>query len=113
MPQRPKYLWTLPMFHCNGWCFPWTVTALAGTHICLRRTEPGPIYQSIIDHRVDHMCGAPIVMGMLVNASSKEQKNLPHVVKILTAGAAPPSAILEQIETLGFDVTHAYGLTEC
>jgi len=113
MPQRPKYLWTLPMFHCNGWCFPWTVTALAGTHICLRRTEPGPIYQSIIDHRVDHMCGAPIVMGMLVNASSKEQKNLPHAVKILTAGAAPPSAILEQIETLGFDVTHAYGLTEC
>ena len=113
MPQRPKYLWTLPMFHCNGWCFPWTVTALAGTHICLRRTEPGPIYQSIIDHQVTHMCGAPIVMGMLVNASSQEQKTLPHSVKILTAGAAPPSAILEQIEALGFDVTHAYGLTEC
>ena len=113
MPQRPKYLWTLPMFHCNGWCFPWTVTALAGTHICLRRTEPGPIYQSIIDHKITHMCGAPIVMGMLVNASSQEQKTLPHSVKILTAGAAPPSAILEQIETLGFDVTHAYGLTEC
>ena len=113
MPQRPKYLWTLPMFHCNGWCFPWTVTALAGTHICLRRTEPGPIYQSIIDHQVTHMCGAPIVMGMLVNASSQEQKTLPHSVKILTAGAAPPSSILEQIETLGFDVTHAYGLTEC
>ena len=113
MPQRPKYLWTLPMFHCNGWCFPWTVTALAGTHICLRRTEPGPIYQSIIDHQVTHICGAPIVMGMLVNASSQEQKTLPHSVKILTAGAAPPSAILEQIETLGFDVTHAYGLTEC
>ena len=113
MPQRPKYLWTLPMFHCNGWCFPWTVTALAGTHICLRRTEPSPIYQSIIDHQVTHMCGAPIVMGMLVNASSQEQKTLPHSVKILTAGAAPPAAILEQIETLGFDVTHAYGLTEC
>tara|TARA_Y100000588_G_scaffold344362_1_gene390549 strand:+ start:694 stop:2331 length:1638 start_codon:yes stop_codon:yes gene_type:complete len=113
MRQRPKYLWTLPMFHCNGWCFPWTVTALAGTHICLRRTEPGPIYQSIIDHKIDHMCGAPIVMGMLVNAASREQKNLPHTVKILTAGAAPPSVILEQIETLGFDVTHAYGLTEC
>ena len=113
MRQRPKYLWTLPMFHCNGWCFPWTVTALAGTHICLRRTETGPIYQSIKDHKIDHMCGAPIVMGMLVNAASREQKNLPHTVKILTAGAAPPSAILEQIETLGFDVTHAYGLTEC
>jgi fatty-acyl-CoA synthase len=113
MRQRPKYLWTLPMFHCNGWCFPWTVTALAGTHICLRRTETGPIYQSIKDHKIDHMCGAPIVMGMLVNAASREQKNPPHTVKILTAGAAPPSAILEQIETLGFDVTHAYGLTEC
>ena len=113
MRQRPKYLWTLPMFHCNGWCFPWTVTALAGTHICLRRTETGPIYQSIKDHKIDHMCGAPIVMGMLVNAASREQKNLPHTVKILTAGAAPPSAILEQIEKLGFDVTHAYGLTEC
>ena len=113
MPQRPKYLWTLPMFHCNGWCFPWTGTALAGTHVCLRRTEPGPIYQSIIDHKITHMCGAPIVMGMLVNASSQEQKTLPHSVKILTAGAAPPSAIVEQIETLGFDVTHAYGLTEC
>ena len=113
MPQRPKYLWTLPMFHCNGWCFPWTVTALAGTHICLRRTEPGPIYQSIIDHKITHMCGAPIVMGMLVNASSQEQKTLPRSVKILTAGAAPPSAIVEQIEVLGFDVTHAYGLTEC
>ena len=113
MRQRPKYLWTLPMFHCNGWCFPWTVTALAGTHICLRRTETGPIYQSIKDHKIDHMCGAPIVMGMLVNAASREQKILPHTVKILTAGAAPPSAILEQIEKLGFDVTHAYGLTEC
>ena len=113
MPQRPKYLWTLPMFHCNGWCFPWTVTALAGTHICLRRTEPGHIYQSIINHQVTHMCGAPIVMGMLVNASSQEQKTLPHSVKILTAGAAPPSTILEQTEALGFDVTHAYGLTEC
>ena len=113
MPPMPKYLWTLPMFHASGWCFPWTVTALAGTHICLRRTEPGPIYQSIIDHKITHMCGAPIVMGMLVNASSREQKPLPHRVKILTAGAAPPPAILEQIEALGFDVTHAYGLTEC
>ena len=113
MPQRPKYLWALPMFHCNGWCFTWTVTALAGTHVCLRRTEPGPIYQSIIDHKITHMCGAPIVMGMLVNASSGEQKPLPHAVKILTAGAAPPPAILEQIENLDFDVTHAYGLTEC
>ena len=113
LPQLPKYLWTLPMFHCNGWCFPWTVTALAGTHICLRKTEPGPIYSAIMDHGVTHMCGAPIVMGMLVNASSQEKRSLPRLVKILTAGAAPPSAILEQIELLNFEVTHAYGLTEC
>ena len=113
LPQLPKYLWTLPMFHCNGWCFPWTVTALAGTHIFLRKTEPGPIYSAIMDHGVTHMCGAPIVMGMLVNASSQEKRSLPQLVKILTAGAAPPSAILEQIELLNFEVTHAYGLTEC
>ena len=113
MPQLPTYLWTLPMFHCNGWCFPWTVTALAGIHVCLRKTEPGPIYDAIINHEVTHMCGAPIVMGMLVNASSQEKRTLPHLVKMLTAGAAPPAAILEQIERLNFDVTHAYGLTEC
>ena len=113
MPQLPTYLWTLPMFHCNGWCFPWTVTALAGIHVCLRKTEPGPIYDAIINHEVTHMCGAPIVMGMLVNASFQEKRSLPHLVKMLTAGAAPPAAILEQIERLNFDVTHAYGLTEC
>lgn len=113
LPQLPKYLWTLPMFHCNGWCFPWTITALAGTNICLRKTEPGPIYDAIIEHGVTHMCGAPIVMGMLVNASSQEKRTLTQSVKILTAGSAPPAAILEQIELLNFDVTHAYGLTEC
>lgn len=113
MPQQPTYLWTLPMFHCNGWCFPWTITALAGTHICLRRMEPGPIYDAIINHGVTHMCGAPIVMGMLVNASSQEKRTLPLPVKVFTAGAAPPPTILEQIERLNFDITHAYGLTEC
>ena len=113
LPQLPKYLWTLPMFHCNGWCFPWTITALAGTNICLRKTEPGPIYDAIIEHGVTHMCGAPIVMGMLVNASSREKRTLTKSVKMLTAGAAPPAAILEQIELLNFEVTHAYGLTEC
>ena len=92
------------MFHCNGWCFPWTVTALAGTHICLRKTEPGPIYSAIMDHGVTHMCGAPVVMGMLVNASSQEKRSLPQLVKILTAGAAPPSAILEQIVLLYFSL---------
>ena len=113
LPQRPKYLWTLPMFHCNGWCFPWTITALAGTNICLRKTEAETIYDAIIEQEVTHMCGAPIVMGMLVNASSQEKRTLTQSVKILTAGAAPPAAILEQIELLNFEVTHAYGLTEC
>ncbi len=113
MQHQPNYLWTLPMFHCNGWCFPWTITAMAGTHICLRRTEAGPIYDAIIEHDVTHMCGAPIVMGMLVNASSQEKKILKKPVKMFTAGAAPPSAILEAIEDINFEITHVYGLTEC
>ena len=113
MQHQPRYLWTLPMFHCNGWCFPWTITAMGGTHVCLRKTEPGPIFQAIVEHNITHMCGAPIVMGMLVNASSKEKKSLTSPVKMFTAGAAPPSAILESIEKLNFDVTHVYGLTEC
>ena len=113
MHHQPRYLWTLPMFHCNGWCFPWTITAMGGTHVCLRKTEPGPIFQAILEHNITHMCGAPIVMGMLVNASSKEKKSLTNQVKMFTAGAAPPSAILESIEKLNFDVTHVYGLTEC
>jgi len=113
MHHQPRYLWTLPMFHCNGWCFPWTITAMGGTHVCLRKTEPGPVFQAIVEHNITHMCGAPIVMGMLVNASSKEKKSLTNQVKMFTAGAAPPSAILESIEKLNFDVTHVYGLTEC
>jgi len=113
MQHQPRYLWTLPMFHCNGWCFPWSITAMGGTHVCLRKTEPGPIFQAIVEHDITHMCGAPIVMGMLVNASSKEKKPLTNPVKMFTAGAAPPSAILESIEKLNFDVTHVYGLTEC
>ena len=113
MHHQPRYLWTLPMFHCNGWCFTWTITAMGGTHVCLRKTEPGPVFQAIVEHNITHMCGAPIVMGMLVNASSKEKKSLTNQVKMFTAGAAPPSAILESIEKLNFDVTHVYGLTEC
>ena len=113
MHHQPRYLWTLPMFHCNGWCFPWTITAMGGTHVCLRKTESGPVFQAIVEHNITHMCGAPIVMGMLVNASSKEKKSLTNQVKMFTAGAAPPSAILESIEKLNFDVTHVYGLTEC
>ncbi len=112
MPHHPRYLWTLPMFHCNGWCFPWTITAMAGTHVCLRRVEARAIYEAIAAHEVTHMCGAPIVMGMLVNADEGDRRLLPGRVSMMTAGAAPPAAILEKMEGMGFDVTHVYGLTE-
>ena len=113
MPHHPVYLWTLPMFHCNGWCFPWTVTAMGGTHVCLRRVEAAPVFDAIVKYGVTHLCGAPIVMGMLVNASDEERQKLPRMVRMMTAGAAPPAAILEKMEKLGFEVTHVYGLTEC
>jgi 3-(methylthio)propionyl---CoA ligase len=109
MPQHPVYLWTLPMFHCNGWCFPWTVTALAGTHVCLRRVEAGMIYDSIERHGVTHLCGAPIVMNMLLNARNEP---LPRPIHMMTAGAAPPAAVIGGMEKLGFKITHVYGLTE-
>jgi len=112
MPQHPVYLWTLPMFHCNGWCFPWTVTALAGTHVCLRRVEAKAIYDALADHGVTHLCGAPIVMNMLLNAPATERRNLPGPVAMMTAGAAPPSAVIEGMEKLSFRITHVYGLTE-
>jgi fatty-acyl-CoA synthase len=112
MPNNPVYLWTLPMFHCNGWCFPWTITAYAGTHVCLRRVEAKPIFEAIAAERVTHMCGAPIVMTMLVHAKDAERKPLPHKVRVMTAGAAPPASVIEAMETQGFDVTHVYGLTE-
>jgi len=112
MRAHPVYLWTLPMFHCNGWCFPWTVTALAGTHVCLRRVEAKAIYDAIADHGVTHLCGAPIVLGMLVNARPEERRALGRRVEIMTAAAPPPPAILEAIERQGFHVTHVYGLTE-
>jgi len=113
MPHHPVYLWTLPMFHCNGWCFPWTVTAMGGTHVCLRRVEAAPVFEAIVKYGVTHLCGAPIVMGMLVNASDEDRQELPRKVRMMTAGAAPPAAILEKMEKLGFEVTHVYGLTEC
>jgi fatty-acyl-CoA synthase len=109
MRQHPVYLWTLPMFHCNGWCFPWTVTALAGTHVCLRRIEAAAIYDAIQRHRVTHLCGAPVVMNMLLNARNEK---LPRPVAMMTAGAAPPAAVIGGIEALGFHITHVYGLTE-
>ncbi len=112
LPHHPAYLWTLPMFHCNGWCFPWTVTAMVGTHVCLRRVEAKAIYDAIAEHGVTHLCGAPIVLGMIINATDAERRDLPHTVKIMTAAAPPPAAVLARIEEQGFDVTHVYGLTE-
>ena len=109
MPQHPVYLWTLPMFHCNGWCFPWTVTALAGTHVCLRRVEPGAIYDAIERLGVTHLCGAPVVMNMLLNARNRP---LSRNVAMMTAGAAPPATVINGMEGLGFRIAHVYGLTE-
>ncbi|MEE2661991.1 MAG: acyl-CoA synthetase [Pseudomonadota bacterium] len=112
MPPHPVYLWTLPMFHCNGWCFPWTVAAMAGTNICLRRVEPAPIFNSIAEYGVTHMCGAPIVLNMIANSPDSEKKSFDHTVQAMTAGAAPPAAVIELMESEGFNVTHVYGLTE-
>ncbi|MEO0034078.1 MAG: hypothetical protein RLZZ501_101 [Pseudomonadota bacterium] len=109
---HPVYLWTLPMFHCNGWCFPWTVTALAGTHVCLRRVEGRAMFAAIADHGVTHMCGAPIVMGLLINTPEADRRPLPHPVNFLTAAAPPPAAVIERLERQGFRITHVYGLTE-
>ncbi len=114
--QHPVYLWTLPMFHCNGWCFPWTITALAGTHVCLRRVEAAAIYQTIASERVSHLCGAPVVMNMLLNAGPELTGLLAGLperrVEMMTAGASPPAAVIEGMEQLGFHITHVYGLTE-
>ena len=112
MGKHPVYLWTLPMFHCNGWCFPWTITALAGTHICLRKIDAQSIYESIDKNKVTHLCGAPIILSMLINAKPQETIELKEKVNIMTAAAAPPPAILAEIEKKGFEVTHVYGLTE-
>lgn len=112
LPSFPVYLWTLPMFHCNGWCFPWTVTLYAGTHVCLRRVEAHAMYEAISRYGVTHMCGAPIVMGMLINAKPEERQQLPHRVKLMTAAAPPPASVIEAMEKQGFDITHVYGLTE-
>jgi len=109
---HPVYLWTLPMFHCNGWCFPWTITALAGTHVCLRRVEGKAIFNAIADHGVTHLCGAPIVMGLLINTPEADRQPLPHPVHFLTAAAPPPAAVIERLERQGFRITHVYGLTE-
>ena len=112
MGKMPVYLWTLPMFHCNGWCFPWTVTAMAGTHVCLRRVEPAAIYKAMADHNVTHFNGAPVVLNMLINAPDEMKAGLKRGIKVGVAGAAPPAAIIAGMESLGFEVTHLYGLTE-
>ena len=112
MGQHPVYLWTLPMFHCNGWCFPWTVSIVAGTHVCLRWVRAAAMFDAIAAHKVTHMCGAPIVMSTLINAPEAERKPLPHVVNFATAAAPPPESVLAGMKTAGFNVTHVYGLTE-
>jgi len=112
MPQHSVYLWTLPMFHCNGWCFPWTMAANAGLNVCLRRVDPALIFELIRRYKVSHLCGAPIVYGMLINAPAQLRDGIAHSVHGLIAGAAPPAAIIEGAERMGFDITHVYGLTE-
>jgi fatty-acyl-CoA synthase len=112
LPQHPTYLWTLPMFHCNGWCFPWTLALVAGTSVCLRRVDPALIYPLIREHHVTHMCGAPIVYGLLIHAPAALREGITHEVKGLIAGAAPPAAVIEGCERIGIAITHVYGLTE-
>jgi fatty-acyl-CoA synthase len=112
MPKHAVYLWTLPMFHCNGWCFPWTVAARAGINVCLRKVDAKAMTDAIREHGVTHYCGAPIVHGMLVNAPEELTRGLPRGVRAMVAGAAPPAALIEGMERLGFDLTHVYGLTE-
>jgi len=112
MPHFPKYLWTLPMFHCNGWCFPWTVAMLGGTHICLRRVEAPAILAAMREHGADHYCAAPIVHNLIINADPALREGIRQKVRGMVAGAAPPASMIEGMATLGFDITHVYGLTE-
>ncbi len=108
----PIYLWTLPMFHCNGWCFPWTLAMLGGTSICLRKVDAASIFQAIEKYQVTHFCGAPIILGMIVNATASERRSLNRTIEVMTAAAPPPCAVLERMEKAGFNMTHVYGLTE-
>ena len=112
MPPQSVYLWTLPMFHCNGWCFAWTMAANSGTNVCLRRVEPKLIFDAIREHKVSHYCGAPIVHSLLINAPAELRKGIEHRVCALVAAAPPPAAVIEGMGTIGFDITHVYGLTE-
>lgn len=112
MPRHPVYLWVLPMFHCNGWCFPWTIAARAGVNVCLRKIDAQNIFDAIRTHKVTHYCGAPIVHGMLINAPDAMKQGIDHKVNAMVAGAAPPAAMIEGMVKMGFDITHVYGLTE-
>jgi fatty-acyl-CoA synthase len=112
MPKHAAYLWTLPMFHCNGWCFPWTVAARAGVNVCLRKVDAQAMFDAMRDQGVTHYCGAPIVHGLLVNAPAAMKVGVPAGIKAMVAGAAPPASMIEGMEQLGFDLTHVYGLTE-
>ena len=112
LSPRSVYLWTLPMFHCNGWTYTWAVTLAGGTHVCLRRVEPAPIFAAIAEHGVTHMCGAPVVLSMLIHAPEEAKRTFPQTVQIATGGAAPPSVVIARMEAMGFAVTHLYGLTE-
>jgi fatty-acyl-CoA synthase len=112
IPPHPVYLWTLPMFHCNGWCFPWTLSAIGGTHVCLRWVRAKAMFAAMAEHGVTHLCGAPVVMSALLGASPEEKLPLPGRVSFITAAAPPPEAVLAAMADAGFDVTHVYGLTE-
>ncbi|WP_151776925.1 acyl-CoA synthetase [Acinetobacter brisouii] len=112
MIPRAKYLWTLPLFHCNGWCFAWTMAANGGTNICLRKVDPELVFNLIAEHKVDYFCGAPIVLSLLINTPKDKQAHFDHRVEVMVAGAAPPAAIIEGMRHLGINVTHVYGLTE-
>ncbi|MCR8827644.1 acyl-CoA synthetase [Pseudosulfitobacter koreensis] len=112
MAKHAVYLWTLPMFHCNGWCFPWTLSAIIGTHVCLRQVRAAPIWDALADEGVTHLCGAPIVMSLMISAPADEKRTLERTVQFFTAAAPPPEKLLADMRTAGFDVTHLYGLTE-
>ena len=113
MPLHATYLWTLPMFHCNGWCFPWSLAANAGTSVCARKVEPATIFKTIAEDGVTHFSGAPVVLNMIINARPEERRPLPRTVEVFTAAAPPPPAVLQKMEEDGFHITHVYGLTEC
>ncbi len=112
MPHHPVYLWTLPLFHCNGWCFPWTITMLAGTHVFLRAPRADAIYDAFADHGVTHLCGAPIIMSLIAGAPEDQKRDFPQSVRMMTAAAPPPAPVIQAMEAMGISVTHVYGLTE-